>query len=518
MGNLRGDSLLAVLLAVAGIAACGSGGAGTANDDGRDRDAGAAANDGATRAPDVADAGDASVAFVDPFAPQSDTSEGLTNVSPDLDTLLERGALADACASYQPGKSTRKEMLLCGKSMFFDEGFGTAGVPVAFVQFLAQNFPNEIGTGFTKLGMVADPRSTNGYPLGLAPGAKLGSIETLAFTCASCHVAKLPDGRYAIGAPNLGLDYGTMNLALAVFPTVASGFAQASAQDPDAMRKVQPLIDKVNADAALKGKLLAAMLPLLGSAGNAPKFPPETQHLYASWKTGTMDFFIEPLPFNDHVHTISKISALWGMPTSDEIRASGMSSAMLGHTGSTASLMNFAKSFVQLGGGDKTKWPVDKLEPLVAYVYSLRAPKTPTFADATLVAKGRDLFVGKLCLGCHGAPRGSGAKVYTFGEIGTDAQMKLWCDPDQTGQPEYDIRFEPGDALTHGIKSPRLVGLWSIGRLLHNGSVDSLEELFCASGPRTPIATPAYGNEGHTFGCELEVDEKTALLAYLRAH
>ena len=37
-------------------------------------------------------------------------------------------------------------------------------------------------------------------PVGLAPTTgKLGSVETRAFTCASCHFGKMPDGRYAVG-------------------------------------------------------------------------------------------------------------------------------------------------------------------------------------------------------------------------------------------------------------------------------------------------------------------------------
>ena len=85
------------------------------------------------------------VAPADPFAPMADTSEGLTNVSADLDAVLEKGALAGACAAYASGQTDRKTRLLCGKYTFFYEGFGTAGVPTVLVQFLLDNFPEEIG-------------------------------------------------------------------------------------------------------------------------------------------------------------------------------------------------------------------------------------------------------------------------------------------------------------------------------------------------------------------------------------
>src|SRR5690348_11202756 len=81
----------------------------------------------------------------DPFAPQPDTSEGLTNVSSDLEAVLEHGALATACSDYAAAPTDRKKRLLCGKAMFFYEGYGTVGVPTPLVDWLLANFPDEVG-------------------------------------------------------------------------------------------------------------------------------------------------------------------------------------------------------------------------------------------------------------------------------------------------------------------------------------------------------------------------------------
>jgi hypothetical protein len=475
---------------------------------------GAAPGASSSDAPSSADASDAGS---DPFAPQPDTSEGLVNVSADLDAVLEHGALAGACDAWRAAPSDRRAMLLCGKSMFFDEGYGTAGVPTSFVTLLTQSFTSVVGTGFSKLGMIPDPRSpqsTQGLPLGMAPGAKLGTADTLAFTCASCHFGRLPDGRYAVGAPNLDYQYGAHNLDLAVFPTVALS-GDTSKHDPEAIAIIQPLLDAVNANPALKANVLAALLPVVGAAGSAPAFPATAEHLYATWKPGTMDFFIEPLPFNDHVHTISKISALWGIPSDAEVASSGMAGGLLSWTGATHTLLHFMEGFVTLGGGQIKDWADDKLAPVQAYVESLRAPANPTPPPPADVARGQTVY-GAACIACHDGPRGSGKRVFTFDEIGTDAQLKLWVDPQQTGQPCCSITFEPGDAVTHGVKAPRLVGTWAMKRFLHNGSVDSLDDVLCAHGSRGDVTEPAYGNGGHTFGCELADDDKRALLAYLR--
>jgi hypothetical protein len=453
-----------------------------------------------------------------PFAPQPDESEGLVNVSADLDALLEKGALKDACAKYFGGAKDRRSMLLCGKAMFFYEGFGTAGVPKPLVTFLVENFPDEVGRGFEKVGMVPDPSSKEGLPLGLAPGGKLGSVDTLAFACASCHFAKMPDGRYAVGAPNHGWEYGVTNLMLAVMPALQVPGAKKEDHDALALARIKPLLDKLDADASLKVKLMGALLPLISGGGSAPPFPKEAEHHYAKWKPGTMDFFIEPLPFNDKIHTVSKISALWGIPTPEEAQAAGMESGMLGFTGGTASLSNFTYSFVELGGGKPEEWPDDKRAPLVAYIHSLRAPQNPNMPEAAQVAKGEALFRDKGCLDCHAGPRGSGKRVYTYEEIGTDDAMKRWADPDLTGKPAPGFRFPAGDRITNGIKSPRLVGMWAMTKFLHNGSLDDLDALFCMKGARPTTTEPAYGDGGHAFTCDgLGDDEKAALKAYLLA-
>lgn len=455
----------------------------------------------------------------DPFAAPEEDDGGLVNASAELDAVLEKGELAGACERYAKGAKDRRSRLLCGKYLFFYESFGTAGVPAALPRFLVENFPEEIGPGFSKLGMIEDPTSKERLPLGMVPTTPLGgTIEALAFSCASCHFGRLPDGRFAVGAPNHAYQYGKHNLSMALFPMLATPLGNPADHDPEAIAAIQPLLDRVKAEPMLGQKLLMALLPLAGAAGQIPAFPKETERHYARWKPGTMDFFIEPLPFNDQVHTVSKISALWAIPRPEEETSVGMRHAMLGWTGGTASLLNFAKEFVSLGGGKPAEWPEERIEPLVDYIYTLRSPANPSPPPAEQVARGEALFAEKGCLSCHGGPRGGGLGVYTYDEIGTDRELGRWSDPKLTGEPCCNIVFEPGDELTHGIKSPRLNGLWSFTRFLHNGSVDTLDALFCRT-PRGSISEPVYGDGGHNFTCDgLDDAQKEDLIAYLLAH
>ncbi len=460
----------------------------------------------------VADASAAT--YGDPFAPQPDESEGLTNVSSDLDAVLERGALANACAHYRSGQTDRKTMLLCGKWMYFYESFGTLGVPSAIVKFLAQNFPDELGIGFSKLGMVLDPSSADKLPLGMGPTNKIeGKVDALAFTCASCHFGRLPDGRYAVGAPNHEFDYGTQILAMTLAPGLGLGTGNPADHDPSAVAKVQPLVDRLKNDTLLRAKFGLSLLPLLSL--KQPGMTKEIEGQYASWPPGTMDFVIAPLPMDDHVHVVGKMIGLWGIPRKAEQDSAGMKTALLGWAGQAKSLEEFVSGFATLGGVAPPT--PDEMKPILEYIYSLRAPANPSPPDATLVAEGASLFANKGCAGCHDGPRGSGRRSYTFDEIGTDRALSRWADPNLTGTACCGLEVEPG-SLQHGVKSPRLVGQWALRRFLHNGSLRTLEQLFCLD-PRPTGGVEPFRADGHSFTCDgLGEHDKYALIAFLESN
>lgn len=441
--------------------------------------------------------------------PQPDTSEGLVNASTDLRAVLESEATTDACQRYRQGQTDRRTTLLCGKWMFFYESFNAPGPPSVLLEFVMNNFPEIVGPGFSKLGMIQDPTQANGMPLGLALGGRSNGVPTHAFTCASCHFAKLPDGRFAVGAPNHDYDYGMQTLTFALFPLLALGGDPAQ-QDPAAVAKVAPMVARVNGDPALKQKLLEALNPIILAGGTAPSFSRDSQRAYATWLPGTQDFLMEPVPIDDKVHTVSKISALWGIPNEGEVAAAGLTSAMLGWTGGTRDLGLFMDGFVALGFGKNVGSARDLARPLVEYVFSLRAPKNPAPPAAALVRKGEDLFAAKGCTGCHDGPRGSGKRLFDYAEIGTDDAMRSWGGK---------TLATTGAERTGKLKSPRLAGAWTFRRFLHNGSVGSLEELFCVPGPREKTLAAPFGDQGHDYTCGgLSDGDKAALIAFLRAN
>lgn len=464
--------------------------------------------------------GNGCIRYVDPFEPQADASEGLTDVSSDLAAVLEEGRLRGACQAYdaavESGAATRRQKLLCGKEMYFYEGFGTIGVPKVLVDVLIQRFP-EVGPGFSQLGLVQDPTSPERYPLGLGPGRDLvPGVASLAFTCASCHFAVLPDGRYSAGAPNHDFDYGKMNVAIASFP-LAAVFGPAG-HDPGAMAWIQPMLQRLNSDPAAAAALTQAFVALFPAINVVPPVTQAVEAAWMSWLPGTQDFVMSPVPIDDGVHVISKISSLWGLAQADDVGRYEMVHAQLGWTGVARSLEDFLEAFVRLGQGDTAAWTLARLSPLAEYVHSLRAPENPIPPDPQQAYTGAQLFVTKGCFACHAGARGAGQTLHGYEEIGTDAAMRRWLDPDGDGQPCCGAVLGPGESLTQRIKAPRLVGIWAQQRFLHNGSV-TLDELFCRGTARPAITAEPYGAQGHDWTCSgLSGAEKDALLAYLLSH
>ncbi len=501
----------ALSVAAAFAVACGSGAdAGT----GATGDLDASVQDAST-SPEAASEADAAV--VDPFAEGPDTSEGLTNVSSSLNAILENGELTGACERMKANPANRRERLLCGKSMFFDDGFSTIGVPAAIFDFVGSRFPDELGLAYSKLGLIPDPRSTKNRPLGAPKGAPLNGNETVAFGCAMCHFGKLPDGRYAVGAPNHDYDYGGHILNILLAPQSASPTWSEAAHHPDALAKTSAVRGKLAADFGLKLQLTGSLLPLLTSLNAVQNLDREQEGDYAHWRKGTMDFLMAPLPLDDKIHTVSKILSLWDVPGADREHAAGLPHAMLGWTGGTKSLLLFLKGFVALGDGAATKYPDDVLMPMVDYLTSIRAPKMAVPPPAADQARGKEVFVSSGCIGCHDGPGGMGKRSFTFAEIGTDQAMMYWGDTNKNGQMCCGLGGVGDVQVTHGLKSPRLVGTWAYTRFLHNGSVDSLEQLLCLEA-RPATRELVYGAQGHEFGCTLPEADRRALIAYLKAH
>ena len=72
--------------------------------------------------------------------------------------------------------------------------------------------------------------------------------------------------------------------------------------------------------------------------------------------------------------------------------------------------------------------------------------------------------------------------------------------------------------LTGGVRANHLDGIWSQKRLLHNGSLHSLQELFCLNGPRPASRGEGFSTEGHRYTCDgLTAEEKLDTIEFLNS-
>jgi len=200
----------------------------------------------------------------------------------------------------------------------------------------------------------------------------------------------------------------------------------------------------------------------------------------------------------------------------------------------------------------------DRIDDVLAYIYSLQPPKYPYPVNASLARQGGVIFV-QHCSKCHGN-YGEGGDYPNLlipeSVIGTDSflyksnyqspQFVEWFNKSWFSQGDHPARLEP----FNGYIAPPLDGIWITAPYLHNGSVPTLEAVLnsrlrptywsrdfnnleydyeqvgwkfaretAPSGPTTTVyntTLPGYGNYGHTFGDKLTDKERKAVIEYLK--
>lgn len=192
---------------------------------------------------------------------------------------------------------------------------------------------------------------------------------------------------------------------------------------------------------------------------------------------------------------------------------------------------------------------------VLAWLYSLEAPKYPKEIKKELALAGKKLFIDN-CEKCHGTygkrpyyPN----KIVPIREVKTDsiyAQYAMeseifdWYNESWFGQSASPAQLIP----SYGYMAPPLDGVWATAPYLHNGSVPDLQTLLNSKtrpifwkrsfkstdydlesvgwkytvkktgGGRKTYNTEllGYGNYGHTFGDEFSEQERTAVIEYLK--
>ena len=140
--------------------------------------------------------------------------------------------------------------------------------------------------------------------------------------------------------------------------------------------------------------------------------------------------------------------------------------------------------------GEQTRIPRVLSWALSMYLRSLPPPAPVDVAAAPEAARGKEVFESAACAGCHAPPLYTSDRRVTVDEIGTDASA-----------------LESEARSTGFVRIPSLRGVGHTGPYFHHGAIPDLETLF----------DPAREEPGHRFGLELDAEDRSALLAFLRS-
>jgi hypothetical protein len=173
----------------------------------------------------------------------------------------------------------------------------------------------------------------------------------------------------------------------------------------------------------------------------------------------------------------------------------------------------------------KFRYADEVLYAIGVYLMSLEPPPNPDVAPAGVIARGQEIFARETCANCHTPGNYTNGKLTIAQGYIPPADHPLKADIIKRSvgtDPGLATKTRKGTGL---YKIPSLRGLWYRPLLLHDGSVASLEEMFDPARLRPDHEPGGWKGPGvtkraipgHLFGLSLNVEDKAALLAFLRS-
>jgi hypothetical protein len=411
-------------------------------------------------------------------------------------------------------------------------------LPIVFEDLL----PDRPGNGYERLGFI-DEGAAIGRPIGTS--YREDRVPLVGLNCATCHVGTVRESPGASPQIVPGMPANQMDLQ------AYGRFLAACAGDPrftagtiiDAIREINPdfgFFDRLFYRFFVVGRVRKGiqesaertawfdLRPPQGP-GRVDTFNPYKQLLGLSMEgdltVGTAD--LPPL-WNQRVRE--------GLP--------------LHWDGNNDSLDERNHSAAIGAGATAASIDEPSLQRVAEWVLDLRPPPFPvTRIDAALAETGRTVY-GSACARCHDLDGAEIGQVVPVERLGTDRERLDSFSADLAeamgsigeGYPWQFTRFRKTD----GYVNMPLDGVWLRAPYLHNGSVPTLRALlfpaqrpetfyraydvydwddlgFVSAGPDAEREGVLFdtrlrgnGNGGHAYGADLPVDQKDALLEYLK--
>lgn len=450
---------------------------------------------------------------------------------PEYWTLLDEND--KPIASADPQKLYELEVL-CGKWMFI--GWETSGkmpLPEILFDAMERSWPERVGQNFSNLGFLANPSDPSGRPLGIARSTtRYTGMPSVNVTCAACHVGQLPDGRFAIGAPNTKLHLSEFNL-MSYYPLFAAMHNKDRDKLPADVKNYYLVLERSERRRIGNGErgidwsnIVFKYSTLLRWIGVGPKGLPDAQFVVMpperdmkSWMNGRRGVFNPGAPMLtiqlDDVPNLS-IPQLWGISGHEADFQAGKV-APVGQTTKYSSLEKFISSAFIYAYQDLELVRPRHVNPLVSFLRQLKAPKTLESIPMTVAESGQTLFAEN-CKSCHDGVAGESTRLYSSSLVGTHPSLENPRENYVATTPIAKLVDSLGEQLKaelrpqpRGIRSRRLAGVWSRQDLMIDGSVENLDDLFCLNKPRLRSESP------HGELCEkLTAQEKSSLIAFLK--
>ncbi len=421
-------------------------------------------------------------------------------------------------------------------------GYGTLGELQGFPLYLWQVLPEAFADrlpapgGWGAFGLVTEPGMA--YPVGFAK-VTVG-YPGLVPNCALCHsgTVRTQPGeapRLILGAPAHQLDFDAFN-----------NFVFACAADPRwNAAELLPLMEKVAPISLSERLFYRVLIPGLRVAIAQQRQAFAWQASRPTAGCGRTDAFnrfkinILSLPDDGTIGT-SDYPPLWNQQARAGFwlhwNGSGNNLTDENHL----SVLPIIKS-------------ADEFDPhgfarLVSFLRDLQPPKFPHPVDPAKAARGKAVFT-QHCAACHAFGGEKTGQVTSLAAIGTDpAFLGMWTEKFVAKLKSIDpppFKF-PAIRVSDGYINVPLDGVWLRAPFLHNGSVPTLWDLLQTPAQRPAsferggdlldaerlgfrrdpaslrpafrydTSLPGNQNTGHTYGVELPVADKHALIEFLK--
>jgi hypothetical protein len=427
------------------------------------------------------------------------------------------------------------EMMTCGKWLFFYMPVPTqVAVPDVLLQALMKTFPKLTGPAMTDLGFRENPREP-GQPLEMpaVPSAKTPGKFTLpgkgrTLACTACHLGTLPNGEFNVGMPNDALNLGMFS-QLTSYPLWLSSRHKSHdvPWDPVLREKYEAMWESSKGRFNLPRVLLdlSALIDFLNLqkkffdfVGQDP-LPLTDQRTFYKSGRGRLNP-ATPMLSEPNQEIYVSTPPIWNMTHFENTK---MSEPYLGRVISSRSLEEFVRQAYVLSTLDTLHSTPKYVDPVAAYVRSLKSPQKPAPKNSLLYDRGELLF-NESCKTCHNGTEGGTTQNHELDEVNSplvfDQIFKNYEPPTRQSKQALSALQKVGMLPLErtGIKSRRLNGLWARSRLTTNGAVEGIDALFCLGSKSrlTLDRNDPLSDHTHSDLChDLDFDSKLALKEFL---